>query len=98
MLLVVMVVRLVAVDIGVHKVTIEGGVVSGVAVQRVARVAMETEPDSVPELQLQHDTLALHLRNDVDCYAGVVIPRPVSHQQQTHDPVTQPFIGRNNPL
>ena len=64
------VLRLVAQQIWVDEVAVEGGVVARVAVEGVARVAVETEPDGVAKLQLQHDALALHLKEEADVSSG----------------------------
>lgn len=63
---------LVAENIWVDEVAIEGGVVAGVAVEGVAGVAMEAEPDGVAKLQLQHDALALHLKEEADVNSGAL--------------------------
>ena len=83
-----MVTRLVVVGVGVDEVPVEGGVVSGVAVERVARIAMETEPDRVAKLQLQHDALALHLRVGAE-FIMPTISHPVLHQDADNKHIIQ---------
>lgn len=69
----VAVLSLVAKNIRVNEVTIEGGVVARVAVEGIAGVTVKTKPDGVAKIQLQHDALALHLKEEADVYSDASV-------------------------